>query len=99
LSIVVSLIERKVQERAAKFNEQTAVAAVEKDRQTGIASDNADKRTADDKPCQVAMERRVLPFLAEVKAQFGEQSPRSRRRSNSTTTVSVSVSVKVRGGA
>jgi hypothetical protein len=61
------------QELAAKFNAKTAVAAAERDRQVEIAADNSEKRTADVEHCKVAMERHVLPFLAELKEQFGDQ--------------------------
>jgi hypothetical protein len=61
------------QELAAKFNAKTAVAAAERDRQTEIAADNMEKRTADVEHCKVAMERHVLPFLAELKEQFGDE--------------------------
>ena len=61
------------QELAEKFTAKIAVAAVEKDRQTGIAADNAGKRTADIEHCKKAMEQNVIPFLEELKHHLGEQ--------------------------
>jgi hypothetical protein len=60
------------QELAAKFSAKTAVAAAEKNRQTEIAATNSEKRTADVEHCKVAMERHVLPFLAELKEHFAD---------------------------
>jgi hypothetical protein len=60
------------QELAAKFTAKIAVAAAEKDRQTGIAADNVGKRTADVEHCKRAMEQHVLPFLTELKDHLGE---------------------------
>ena len=61
------------QELAEKFTAKIAVAAVEKDRQTGIAADNAGKRTADIEHCKKALEQNVIPFLEELKHHLGEQ--------------------------
>src|ERR1700761_195563 len=61
------------QELAAKFNAKTAMAVAERDRQTEIAADNTEERTADVEHCKVAIERHVLPFVAELKEQFGDQ--------------------------
>ena len=61
------------QELAEKFTAKIAVAAVEKNRQTGIAADNAGKRTADIEHCKKAMEQNVIPFLEELKHHLGEQ--------------------------
>ena len=60
------------QELADKFTAKIAVAAVEKDRQTGIAADNAGKRTADIEHCKKALEQNVIPFLEELKHHLGE---------------------------
>lgn len=60
------------QELAEKFTAKIAVAAIEKDRQTGIAADNAGKRMADVEHCKTAMEQHVIPFLEELKHHFGE---------------------------
>ena len=59
-------------ELAEKFAAKIELAAIEKDRQTGIAADNAGKRTADIEHCKTAMEREVLPFLEELKHHLGE---------------------------
>lgn len=61
------------EELAEKFRGKIAAAAVEKNRQTGIAAQNADKRAADVEHCKRAMEREVLPFLAELKHHLGEE--------------------------
>jgi hypothetical protein len=50
------------QELADKFTAKIAVAAVEKNRQTEIAADNVEKRTADVEHCKRAMEQQVLPL-------------------------------------
>ena len=60
------------QELADKFTAKIAVAAAERDRQTEIAADNSEKRTADVEHCKRAMEQHVLPFLAELKQHLGE---------------------------
>jgi hypothetical protein len=60
------------EELAEKFRVKIATAAVEKNRQTGIAAQNADKRAADVEHCKQAMEREVIPFLVELKQQMGE---------------------------
>lgn len=61
------------EELAAKFSAKIASAAAEKDRQTGIAADNSGKRHADVEHCKVALERHVLPFLAELKQHMGAE--------------------------
>lgn len=60
------------QELADKFAAKVAAARVEKDRQTGIAADNVQKRTDDVEHCKNALEQNVLPFLLELKDHFGE---------------------------
>ncbi|WP_420738214.1 hypothetical protein [Bradyrhizobium japonicum] len=60
-------------ELADKFTAKIALAAVERDRQRGIAAENAGKRTADIEHCKKAMEQHVIPFLAELKQLLGEQ--------------------------
>lgn len=60
------------QELAHKFSAKTAAAAAEKNRQAEIAADNSGKRAADIEHCKVALERHVLPFLAELKEHFGD---------------------------
>jgi hypothetical protein len=59
-------------ELADKFTAKVAVAAVEKDRQAGMAADNAGKRTADIEHCKKALEQHVIPFLEELKHHLGE---------------------------
>lgn len=60
------------EELAEKFRAKIAAAVVEKDRQTGIATENADKRAADMEHCKKAMEREVIPFLTELKHHLGD---------------------------
>jgi hypothetical protein len=61
------------QELAEKFTAKVAAAVVEKDRQTGIAADNREKRTNDVEHCKRAMEQHVIPFLLELKQHLGEE--------------------------
>ena len=61
------------QELAEKFTAKVAGAVLEKDRQTGIAADNREKRTNDVEHCKRAMEQHVLPFLSELKQHLGEE--------------------------
>jgi hypothetical protein len=61
------------QELAEKFTAKVAAAVVEKDRQTGIAADNTEKRTDDVEHCKRAMEQHVIPFLLELKHHLGEE--------------------------
>jgi hypothetical protein len=56
-----------------KFTATIAIAALEKNRQTEIAADNVDKRTADVEHCKRALERQVVPFLEELKHLMGDQ--------------------------
>lgn len=60
------------EELANKFRMKIADAVVEKDRQTGIAQENVDKRSADIEHCKNAMERDVIPFLKELQEHLGE---------------------------
>ena len=60
------------EELANKFKAKVAAALTEKDKQVGIAADNAEKRTADIEHCKHAMEREVIPFLNELKQHIGE---------------------------
>jgi hypothetical protein len=60
------------EELANKFKAKMAGAAVEKNRQAGIAVDQAEKRAADVEHCKNAMEREVIPFLKEFKQHMGE---------------------------
>lgn len=61
------------EELAHKFRNKIAAAVAEKEKQTGIAADNFDKRAADVEHCKGAMEREVIPFLSELKQHLGEQ--------------------------
>jgi hypothetical protein len=65
--------DMNAQELADKFTAKISVAAVEKNRQTEIAADNIEKRTADVEHCKRAMEQQVLPFLEELKHLMGDQ--------------------------
>lgn len=58
---------------AQKFRDKIAAAVAEKEKQTGIAAENFDKKTADAEHCKGAMEREVIPFLSELKHHLGEQ--------------------------
>jgi hypothetical protein len=61
------------EELAHKFRNKITAAAAEKEKQTSIAGDNADKRAADVEHCKSAMEREVIPFLSELKHHLGEE--------------------------
>ena len=60
------------EELAHRFRTKVAAAAAEKDKQTDIAAENTEKRAADIEHCKRAMEREVMPFLAELKQYLGE---------------------------
>ena len=60
------------EELANKFRDQIAAAIAEKKKQSGIASENADKRAADVEHCKNALEREVIPFLTELKQHLGK---------------------------
>jgi hypothetical protein len=64
--------QMNAEELAHKFRNKTAAALVEKQRQSGIAADNIEKRAADVEHCKLAMEREVIPFLSELKHHLGE---------------------------
>ena len=57
---------------AQKFWNKIAAAAAEKNKQSGIAAQNAEKRAADIEHCKRALEQEVMPFLAELKQHLGE---------------------------
>jgi hypothetical protein len=59
------------EELASRFRSRIAAAVAEKERQTGIATDYADKRAADVEHCKRALEREVIPFLSELKQHLG----------------------------
>jgi hypothetical protein len=61
------------EELARKFRAKVTDAIAEKERQTGIARDNADKRAADVEHCKRAMEREIIPFLSELKQHLGDE--------------------------
>ncbi len=59
------------EELAHKFKARMADAVIEKDKQVGIAIDQAAKRSADVEHCKNALEREVIPFLNELKHHMG----------------------------
>jgi hypothetical protein len=59
-------------ELADKFNARIGLALVERDRQSDLAAEHLQKRSADIEHCKRAMESNVLPFLAELKQHLGE---------------------------
>jgi hypothetical protein len=59
-------------ELADKFNAKTAAAVVERERQSGLATEQIHKRSDDIEHCKRAMESNVLPFLAELKQHLGD---------------------------
>ena len=61
------------EELARKFRTKLTDALAEKERQTGIARDNANKRAADVEHCKRALEREVIPFLSELKQHLGDE--------------------------
>lgn len=60
-------------ELAQKFKTKVAAAAIELDRQSGIAADNTRKRADDVQHCKNALEQNVMPFLNELKQEFGAE--------------------------
>lgn len=59
-------------ELANKFNAKLDAAVVERERQSDLATEHLQKRGADIEHCKHAMERNVLPFLAELKQHLGD---------------------------
>jgi hypothetical protein len=59
-------------ELADKFNAKLGAAAVERERQSGLASEHIQKRVADIEHCKRAMESNVLPFLEELRQHLGD---------------------------
>lgn len=59
-------------ELADKFNAKIGAAVVERERQSGLATEYIEKRGADIEHCKRAMESNVLPFLAELKQHLGD---------------------------
>ena len=65
-------IQNERQGLADKFNAKTGAAAVEQQRQSGLAAEHVQKRSEDIEHCKRAMESNVLPFLAELKQHLGD---------------------------
>jgi hypothetical protein len=59
-------------ELADKFNAKIGAAVVERERQSGLATEYIEKRGSDIEHCKHAMESNVLPFLAELKQHLGD---------------------------
>ena len=59
-------------ELADKFKGKIHAAAVERERQTGLAAEHIEKRADDIEHCKRALENNVLPFLAELKEHLDE---------------------------
>ena len=59
-------------ELADKFNAKLDAAVVERERQSGLASEHIQKRVADIEHCKRAMESNVLPFLEELRQHLGD---------------------------
>ena len=59
-------------ELADKFNAKAGAAVVERERQSGLATDNIQKRSDDIEHCKRAMERNVIPFFVELQQHLGE---------------------------
>jgi hypothetical protein len=59
-------------ELADKFNAKIGAAVVERERQSGLATEHIQTRGADIEHCKRAMESNVLPFLAELKQHLGD---------------------------
>jgi hypothetical protein len=59
-------------ELAERFKAKIGAAAVERDRQSGLATEHMQKRADDMDHCKRAMECNVLPFLAELKHHLGD---------------------------
>jgi hypothetical protein len=71
-SIVLEKPQMNAKELADKFNAKTGAAVAERERQSGIAAEYAQKRGDDIEHCKRAMESNVLPFLAELKQHLGD---------------------------
>ena len=59
-------------ELADKFKAKIAAAVVEQKRQSGLAAEHIQKRGDDIEHCKRAMERNILPVLAELKQHLGD---------------------------
>jgi hypothetical protein len=59
-------------ELADKFKAKVGAAVVERERQSGLATEHSQKRGEDIEHCKRAMESNVLPFMAELKQHLGD---------------------------
>ena len=62
--------QMNAEELANRFRKISA-AVIKKDKQTVIAAENKEMRTADIEHCKQAMEHEVIPFLEELKHHLG----------------------------
>ena len=60
-------------ELAEKFRAKVATAAIERDHQAAVASTNARKRSDDVEHCKNAFDNHVIPLLAELKHELGDE--------------------------
>ena len=60
----------EAKELAAKFAARVAAAATEKDKRTKVAKEDRATDLTDAAECKRAMTEVVIPFLAEIKAEF-----------------------------
>ena len=65
-------VRMNARELANKFNAKIGAAVVERERQSGLATEHTLKRGEDIEHCKRAMESNVLPFLAELKEHLGD---------------------------
>jgi hypothetical protein len=65
-------MQTNAKELADKLKAKTDAAAVERERQSGLAAEHVQKRGEDIEHCKRAMERNVLPFRAELKQHLGD---------------------------
>jgi hypothetical protein len=70
--IVLEKFKMNAKELAEKFNAKTDAAVLERQRQSGLATEHIQKRSEDIEHCKRAMECNVLPFLAELKELLGD---------------------------
>jgi hypothetical protein len=59
-------------ELAEKFKARIGAAVVERERQSGLATEHIQKRVADIEHCKRAMESNVLSFLEELRQHLGD---------------------------
>ncbi|MEA2951184.1 MAG: hypothetical protein QOJ96_704 [Alphaproteobacteria bacterium] len=60
-------------ELAEKFRAKVAAAAIKRDHQADVASANAEKRANDVEHCKNAIDNHVIPLLAELKHELGDE--------------------------